>query len=687
MRLDEINILQGDAFVVSDRRGEINPAPAVPDGMFYRDIRHVSRWQLRLNGKQLEALSAENLEYDEVVFFLMEPTGTIYQNPSLSVTRRRGVAAGMYESITVHNFSTDSVAFELSVLFDADFADIFEVKDQMSKTGHLYRARLEGGITLGYRRGDFCRETHIAAPGAFITEESLTYRCELAPGQDWCIDIEVRVGVEADVAVERRPHRPDMQYTISDWLDSAPVLDTDWDDLLHIYHRSLLDLAALRFYPFPRDQASLPAAGLPWFMALFGRDSLLVSYQALPFHPELAWTTLRALAERQATHRDDHRDSEPGKILHELRCGELPYFGDRPQSPYFGAADTTPLFLIVLDEYERWTGDVQTVRELEPAARAALEWLDKYGDLDHDGYIEYQTRNPTSGLVNQCWKDSWNSIVHPDGTLAKLPRATCEIQGYAYDARRRTARLAREHWQDPELAERLERDAEDLYRRFNTDFWLPDAGYYALALDGDKKPVTTLTSNIGHLLWSGIVPPERVDALAALLCGPRMFTGWGVRTLAAEQPAYNPLEYHNGTVWPHDTAIAAAGLARYGRREEANRLAMALLEAGRHLHHRLPEALAGYPRENTLVPALYPTACSPQAWAAGAPMMLIRMMLGLEPDAGTLSVRPQLPEGLARLALHGVRFHGARAEALGGNAAHDLDRLRPTPGPRELMKP
>ncbi|MET8352682.1 glycogen debranching N-terminal domain-containing protein [Micromonospora sp. NPDC005206] len=685
MRLDQINILQGDAFVVSDRQGDINPAANFPDGLFYRDMRHLSRWQLRLNGHQLEALSADNLEYDEVVFFLIEPTGTIYRNPSLSVTRRRAVATGMQERITVHNFGNTPVAFELTMIFDADFADIFDVKDQMSKTGHLYRHRRDGGITLGYSRADFCRETHIDAPGAFVTEESLTFRHELPPAQEWDVDINIRVGVEVDVALERHHRCPDMPCTIREWLDASPILDTDWDDLLHIYHRSLLDLAALRFYPFPGDKASLPAAGLPWFMAVFGRDSLLVSYQMLPFHPELAYTTLRALAERQAIHEDDHRDAEPGKILHELRNGERAHFGERPQSPYFGAADTTPLFLIVLDEYERWTGDTQTVQDLEPAARAALRWLETYGDPDGDGYIEYQTRNPGSGLVNQCWKDSWNSVVHPDGSLAKLPRATCEIQGYAYDARRRTARLAREIWNDPGLAERLERDAEELYRRFNTDFWLPDLGYYALALDGDKKPVTTLTSNIGHLLWSGIVPPERVDALAALLCGPRMFTGWGVRTLADGQPAYNPLEYHNGTVWPHDTAIAAAGLARYGHRDEANQLAMGLLQAGHHLGHRLPEALAGYPRKNTLVPVLYPTACSPQAWAAGAPMMLLRMMLGIDPEPDTLAVRPHLPEDLRRLALHGVRFRGTRVEALAGTAAHDLDRLKPIPGARELQ--
>ena len=412
----------------------------------------------------------------------------------------------------------------------------------------------------------------------------------------------------------------------------------------------------MRFYPdVVPGTDSLPAAGLPWFMALFGRDSLLTSYQALPFVPELAATTLRALAARQASEVDDFRDAEPGKILHELRFGELTYFRERPQSPYYGSADATPLFLILLDEYERWTGDRDLVQALEQPARAALAWIENYGDRDGDGYLEYERRNQQSGLENQCWKDSWNSIVHPDGSLASLPRGTCELQGYAYDARRRTARLAREVWCDESWARQLDDDAAELRRRFNKDFWLDDEQYFALALDGQKQPVRTITSNPGHLLWSGIVDGHRVDAVTSRLMGEDLFSGWGVRTLAAGQPAFNPLEYHNGTVWPHDNSLIAAGLARYGKHDEAARIAHAVLDAARSFDYRLPEAFAGYPRTDTGFPVPYPTACSPQAWASGTPLLLLSVLLGLDPTSAAGTTGKHVPQAMGRICLRNVR--------------------------------
>jgi glycogen debranching enzyme len=398
-------------------------------------------------------------------------------------------------------------------------------------------------------------------------------------------------------------------------------------------------------------------------MTVFGRDSLITSYQALPFTSELAETTLRVLAVNQATAIDDFRDAEPGKILHEIRFGELTHFGERPHSPYFGTADATPLFLVLLDEYERWTGDADLMRDLEPAARAALGWIDDYGDSDGDGYVEYERRNTETGLENQCWKDSWDSIRFADGTIAVGPIATCEIQGYVYDAKVRTARLAREVWRDEKLADRLEREGAELRAHFNRDFWLAERDCYAEALDGEKRRVDSITSNIGHLLWSGIVDDDKADAVAAHLVGEALFSGWGIRTMAAGEGGYNPISYHNGTVWPHDNSLIAHGLARYGYREEAARIALAILEAATYFRYRLPEVFAGYRRERTSFPVEYPTASSPQAWATGTPLLLLRVLVGLEPDGDELRVEPQLPEGIARVVLRDIPGRWGRQDA------------------------
>jgi glycogen debranching enzyme len=339
-------------------------------------------------------------------------------------------------------------------------------------------------------------------------------------------------------------------------------------------------------------------------------------------------------------------------------------FEERPHSPYFGSADSTPLFLILLDEYERWSGDEALVKELEFAARRCLHWIDHYGDRDGDGYVEYERKMKT-GLDNQCWKDSWDSIRFADGRLARLPRATCEIQGYVYDAKIRVARLARAIWKDAALADRLEAEAAALKTRFNRDFWLEDRQYYALALDGDKKQVDALTSNIGHLLWSGIVDRDKANAVVRHLMSDRLFSGWGIRTMADGDAYYNPIGYHVGTVWPHDNSIIAWGLRRYGYREEAAKIALAMLEASEVFKGRLPEAFAGYPRAMTGWPVEYPTACSPQAWATGTPMLLIRTLLGLEPMGDQLLVDPALPDRITRIEVLDIPGRWGHCDAFG----------------------
>jgi glycogen debranching enzyme len=597
----------------------------------------------------------------------------------LSIIRRRVVEDGFREELSVLNHSAKAIDLELRMDADSDFADLFEVKDMLAKQGKSYRRAEDGRLVLGYRRERFVRETWITASGEHeIDERGIRFPVHLEPNGSWATSLVVAARV---FDLEEQPRiepsglgdawAGEYRQDVTDWLKGAPTFSCTWGPAEGIYQRSLQDLAALRFYSLAFPLGPLPAAGLPWFMTVFGRDSIITSYQALPFLPELAATTLRNLALNQGTRLDDFRDEEPGKILHELRFGELTAFEERPHSPYYGAADVTPLFLVLLDEYERWSGDVQLVRDLEPEARAALDWIDNYSDRKGDGWVSYNRRNTKTGLENQCWKDSWNSILFSDGTLSALPRATCELQGYAYDAKTRCARLAREIWGDPELATRLEQEAAALKRRFNDEFWLPDAGYFALAIDGDGRKVDSLTSNIGHLLWSGIVDEDKAELCMRHLMGDRLFSGWGIRTMAEGEGGYNPIGYHVGTVWPHDNSLIAMGLVRYGYRAEAARISAGIFDAATYFHDRLPEAFAGYPRQQTQFPVEYPTACSPQAWATGAPLLLLRALLGLEPVGDRLLVDPALPQVAGRMELLDIPGRWGRTDAFGRGRIED----------------
>jgi len=675
-----VSSLQGSTFVVSDRAGDIEGSPADPHGLFFRDTRFLSRWKLTLDGEPVSPLSTDDVHYSYAQFFLVRGTGTIYADSSISVLRQRLVGDGFHEDLTVMNHGAAPVELHVRYEADADFADLFEVKDAMPKKGTHSRRVEDGKLVLAYERERYVRETWISvgAREGELDEDGISFRIVVPAQEEWSTCVNVVAAVTGDGEAVRQPRyrhgdiepKPEGAASLEEWLAGAPVLESDWRPLEDIYHRSLVDLAALRFYAtILRGGQAVPAAGLPWFMALFGRDSLITSYQALPFVPELAEATLMTLALLQAAVDDPFRDAEPGKILHEARMGELTAFEERPHSPYYGSVDSTPLFLIVLDEYERWTGDVELVRRFEHQARSALEWIDRYGDLDGDGYVEYQRRNPETGLENQCWKDSGTSIVDRRGNLASAPRAVCEVQGYVYDAKLRASRLARELWGDAELADRLERDAAALKQQFNRDFWLEELSCFALALDGDKRAVDSITSNIGQLLWSGIVDQEKAEPVARHLLGDDLFSGWGVRTMAASEVAYNPIGYHVGTVWPHDNSLIAAGLARYGYRDEAGTIAGALLEAATFFAGRLPEAFAGYPRERTKFPVEYPTACSPQAWAAGTPLLLIRTILGLEPSAADLRCDHAVPAPISRLALTGVPGRWGRADVAGERGA------------------
>jgi glycogen debranching enzyme len=672
MSADAVSVLEGNTFVVSDRGGNIDASSAPLHGLFAWDTRSLSRWFLTVNGSVPRVLSTDDLNYYMIQFFLAPSSGTIYVDSDISIIRRRAVGAGFREDLMIRNEAPRPVDLEVRLDAGADFADIFEVKDAQPKKGEIYQWAGDDRLLLGYRRQTFVRETSITVDcPADIDERGMTFHIHIEPHGEWATRIDVKVTdmpgwiPEAEHVRRLSPLLPDEGKDLGLWLRATPRLTCDWAPLERIYTRSLIDLAALRFFPAIVPGGAVPAAGLPWFMSMFGRDSIITSLQALPFVPELAMSTLKALAAWQGTHVEDFRDEEPGKICHEIRYGELTAFEERPHSPYYGSADATPLFLILLDEVERWTGDTRLVHQLEMEARAALDWIDAHGDCNGDGYVDYERRNRETGLENQCWKDSWNSILFADGSMSRLPRATCEIQGYVYDAKLRSARLARTFWGDPQLAERLERDAADLKRRFNRDFWVEERECFALAIDGDGRRVDALTSNIGHLLWSGIADRDKAEICVRQLMDDRLFSGWGVRTMAEGEGGYNPIGYHLGTVWPFDNSIIAWGLTLQGYREEAARIAMGILEAATYFHDRLPEAFAGYGRELTRFPVEYPTACSPQAWSTGAPLLLLRALLGLEPVGRRLLVDPCLPSEIGWLQLLDIPGVWGRTDAFG----------------------
>ncbi|MFU8851947.1 glycogen debranching N-terminal domain-containing protein [Micromonospora sp. SL1-18] len=651
-----IRILDGNTFVVSENTGDIEATPSEPTGLFSIDTRFLSKWVLTVNGERLNSLSYDDLQYFEARFFLVPGLATHYVDAKLSIIRERAVCGSFRETLTILNHDEKAVDLEVRMDAGSDFADLFQVKDEIvNKKGEIYSEAEEDRLRLGYRRGNFRRETIISASvPARYDRDGFSWTIHLEPNEQWDTEIGVRTtaigpgGRDLRIGIPIGTERL-IRQDLEEWIARAPKVNSEHGELASTYRRSLIDLAALRFSPISLGGQTLPAAGLPWFMTMFGRDSILTCLQALPFAPALSKTTLRILGALQGTRFDDFRDEDPGRILHEMRYGETAAFEEQPHSPYYGSVDATPLFVVLLDEYEKWSGDAALVKELEQECRAALKWVDDYADLVGNGYIWYERRNTDTGLENQCWKDSWDSISYSDGKLPPFPRATCEVQGYAYDAKMRAARLAREFWNDPDYADQLEREAATLKERFNRDWWVADGEFYALGLDPDGRQCDVLSSNIGHLLWSGIVDEERAAKIAEHLVGPRLFSGWGVRTLAEGEVRYNPIGYHNGTIWPFDNSFIAWGLRRYGFAEEAATIANGILDAARYFDGRLPEAFGGYHRELTKFPVEYPTACSPQAWSTGTPLLLIRTMLGLEPHEGHLSVEPRLPVGMGRI--------------------------------------
>jgi glycogen debranching enzyme len=673
----QIAIHQGQTVLVTDTDGQVKwPSK---HGMYFRDTRVISAWAIYANGVPWDllnggAISAHAARIYQTNRAFMSEDGPISAR-TLGLLIGRHIEGGMHEDIDVTNNGLTSVRFNLEIVIRADFADIFEVKSDAivrrgcittswSKKRQMFRAT--------YRNKDFCREVIVhtgkgSGGPALSANGRLSFEIALKAGKTWhrCLIYELADGEERMRAPKGCTDSSAMTRhaeKLSKWQQTVLKITTSNEEFYRCYSQGILDMAALRLPLKGTDRmVFVPAAGLPWFVALFGRDTLIASLQTMIVYPEFAAGALEVLGQYQATERDDYRDAEPGKILHELRYGELAHFKLIPHTPYYGTADATPLYLIALHSAWLSTGNRALIERQLPIAEACLSWIDRYGDRDGDGFQEYQTRSK-AGYENMGWKDSGNAVMYPDGALVSGPKALCELQGYVYDAWLRMAEIYDELG-NKRRANALRKKAAELFDKFNAEFWDEASGFYAYALDGEKKKVMSVASNVGQCLWSGIIAPERAGVVIKRLMRKDMWSGWGIRTLSAEHPSFNPYDYQTGAVWPHDNALIALGMRRYGFASEAAMLARDISGAAGHfLLNQLPELYAGLQRDAVSFPIQYLGANVPQAWAAGAPFMLLRAMLGLQQDAphGKLYVDPALPDWLPDVTLIDLRLGRVR---------------------------
>ena len=674
-----VTLVEGASFCISSAGGDLGGAG--PHGVFFRDTRILSRWDLTIDGEQPDPLAAMTPDPYHGSFLGRLPRRFGRTDTNLLIHRDRRIGNGLREDLVIRNPGGEPTTCTVTVTVEADFADLFEVKEGRVQPRGERRVRVQDDrLYLEQRWRDSLRGVVVEAPAGTAVPTaagdpdsgwgagSVRFEAVVPARGHWSATLLVRPVVDGEAIEPSFPlNRPLAEslpaQRLERWRHSTPIATTGRESLQRVLRRSQQDLGALRIFDPEDPTLAAVAAGAPWFMALFGRDSILSAYMALPIDSSLALGTLRTLARHQGCKIDPLTEEEPGRILHEVRLGVESGLSLGGGSIYYGTVDATPLFVVLLGELARWGADPRDIADLLPHADRALQWIEHFGDRDGDGFIEYR-RATDRGLQNQGWKDSWDGITFSDGRPAEAPIALCEVQGYAYDAYRARAFLATLTGDDA-TAERCSRRADELKTAFNERFWLPEQGWFALALDGDKKPVDSCASNMGHCLWSGIIDHDKAPLVAQHLMSPAMFTGWGVRTLGSDMGAYDPVSYHNGSVWPHDNAFVAAGLMRYGFIEEAQRIAEALLEAAEHFGGRLPELFCGFDRRDFLEPVPYPTSCSPQAWASATPVQLARTLLRFDPclPEGRLWVAPVLPADFAPLKVEGVAL-GARRVTL-----------------------
>ncbi|MGE5163062.1 MAG: glycogen debranching N-terminal domain-containing protein [Sphingobacteriales bacterium] len=666
----------GDTFAVVDSHGDIGASGGGQDGIFHADTRYLSRLELLLNGMQ-PLLLGSNLRDDNSVLTVDLTNPDMYFNGQLTLARDTIHALRtlfvwrdcVYQRIALQNHGDARVKFSISVAFDSDFADLFEVRGLHRDRRGTLQVRSDaptGRVEILYEGLDDRKRRSVLAfepPPAQLHKNIATYIFDLRSGErcSICLRLACDGGEQ-----QSQPHgffrsKIAASRELKSFVRQTATVVTSNEILNETLSRSMADLYMLTTQT---PEGRYPYAGIPWYSATFGRDGILTAIQMLCWDPSIAKGVLKRLSAYQATAKDPLRDAQPGKILHEMRLGEMAALGEIPFGLYYGSADSTPLFVLLFGLYVERTGDLATMCELWPNLLAALDWIDTYGDADGDGFVEYY-RATERGLTNQGWKDSHDAVFHEDGRLAEGPIALAEVQGYVFAAKQLAARCARRVG-DEARAQRLESDAARLYERFNSAFWCDSIGTYTIALDGNKKPCCVRTSNAGQVLFSGIAEPMHATAVAKSLMGPQFFSGWGIRTVARDEARYNPMSYHNGSIWPHDNALIALGFSRYGFSDAADRVFSGLLQAAAYMEfRRLPELFCGFRRRRGGGPTLYPVACSPQAWAAAAPFAMLQALLGLEFDPGANEIRlrqPHLPSFIKDLTIRGLRLGDATVD-------------------------
>jgi len=679
-----VTLLEGTTFCICETSGDVRPGGS--QGLFVRDTRLISRLELSINGHVPEPLPPQAREPFACTFLSRMPPLPGLADSTMLIARRRVLNDGMSEEITLRNMSTEPLPVSVRIGVGGDFADVFEVKEGRV---HADPASVDGitvdvdddSIKLNRQVGTALRGARIT--GARLSDaelevsaSQLTWHAVVPAHGSWSTSLQIIPSLNGRDLIEfraahphpdgdrpardGRPGPPGPEQRLAEWRSQTPLVRASDPRLATVFAASTEDLGSLRIFDPEHADRAVIAAGAPWFMTIFGRDSLITSWMVLPLDPSLALGTMRTLASLQGTKVTPATEEEPGKILHEMRFGMQASLWLGGSSVYYGTVDATPLFVMLLGELRRWGLERHVVDELLPHADRALDWIVNYGDRDGDGFVEYG-RSTELGLANQGWKDSFDGITFADGTMADPPIALAEVQGYVY-----AAFLAKSHFcterEDINGAAYWAQKAQELKDRFNKEFWIPDKGYFALGLDGQKRRIDSLASNMGHCLWTGIVDAGKAASVARHLVGQDMFSGFGIRTLAGSCGAFNPMSYHNGSVWPHDNAICAAGLMRYGFVEEAQLVFSGILEAAEAFGGRLPELFCGFDRAEFGEPVSYPTSCSPQAWASAAPFHLLRTLLRFDPSApvGKLWCDPAIPARFLPLHIESLHVAGAR---------------------------